>query len=173
MHLHSCTLQDVRLWAKFVRNDLPMHHTSSNFARVTTVKGYSSEISNHRIFYMHPEITHGTPLGSVSCCFTTISDRKVTPQCTHAHSFACWTRTKTRGTDMWFSIHWKSTERSSPILPHSSSVGSIAVCAHLYTFYCWLLGSVDQLSLKHEIWLQRGGGNTVIMQFWVFYYISW
>ena len=43
-------------------------HTSSNFARVTAVNGYSSEIPNHQgIFYVYPEllVTHGTPLGSV------------------------------------------------------------------------------------------------------------
>ena len=74
----------------FVKNGLPTHHASSNFARVTAVNGYSSEIPNHQgIFYVHPEITHGAPLGSVSCRFTSISDRTSTPQCMHAHRFAC------------------------------------------------------------------------------------
>ena len=95
MHLHSSTLRDVLLWANFVRNDLPTNHTSSNFARVTAVNGYSSEIPNHQgIFYVHPELTHGSSLGSVSCRFTSISDRTGTHVGDmHAHTFACWDRT--------------------------------------------------------------------------------
>ena len=81
------------------------------------------------LFCVHPEITHGTPLCSISCHFTSISDSTGTPQCMHAHRFACKACTKTRETDIWLSIHGKSTERCSPILPRPSSVGSIAVCA--------------------------------------------
>ena len=87
MHLHSSTLRDVLLWANFVRNDLPTNHTSSNFARVTAVNGYSSEIPNHQgIFYVHPELTHGSSLGSVSCRFTSISDRTGTHVGTCMHT---------------------------------------------------------------------------------------
>ena len=87
VHLHSSTLRDVLLWANFVRNDLPTNHTSSNFARVTAVNGYSSEIPNHQgIFYVRPEITHGSSLGSVSCRFTSISDRTGTHVGTCMHT---------------------------------------------------------------------------------------
>ena len=87
VHLHSSTLRDVLLWANFVRNDLPTNHTSSNFARVTAVNGYSSEIPNHQgIFYVHPELTHGSSLGSVSCRFTSISDRTSTHVGTCMHT---------------------------------------------------------------------------------------
>ena len=87
MHLHSSTLRDVLLWANFVRNDLPTNHTSSNFARVTAVNGYSSEIPNHQgIFYVHPELTHGSSLGSVLCRFTSISDRTGTHVGTCMHT---------------------------------------------------------------------------------------